>query len=158
MDKKKLTKGEIKFSALQFLKSQNTMVLASISNNLESEAATVYFVPDENFNLYFMTSAKSRKAENLRINGKVAFVAGWGPEVITIQGGGLAKELEPKEAETFYALIKKTAIRSSSQWPVLQLAKQGYSTFKITPSWMVYLNMEKEKHPEIASSEFYKII
>ncbi len=156
--KSKATKGEINFRALQFLKSQNPMVLASISNNLDPQAATVYFVSDDNFNLFFMTSAISKKAENLKINGKVAFVIGWGPRVITIQGGGIAKNLASKEAETFYEVIKKTALDSANQWPVLKLAKEGYCTFKITPSWMTYLNMEKEKYPDIASEEFYKII
>ena len=134
------------------------MVLASISNNLEPEAATVYFVSDDNFNLFFMTSESSKKTENLKVNGKVAFVMGWGPESITIQGGGVAKELEKREAETFYALIEKVVLESSNQFPILQLAKEGYCTFKITPSWMSYLNMEKEKYPNIASSEFFKII
>ncbi|OGZ70381.1 MAG: hypothetical protein A3F47_00705 [Candidatus Staskawiczbacteria bacterium RIFCSPHIGHO2_12_FULL_38_11] len=158
MTKQKLTKGEINFKALKFLRSQNTMVLASISNNLEPQAATVYFVCDEHFNLFFMTSKDSKKAENLKINGKVAFVIGWGPQVITIQGGGVAKELDKREAETFIDLIKKNDFESANQWPLLKLAKEGYITFKITPLWMTYLNMEKVKHPNIASSEFYKII
>lgn len=155
---KKINKREIINSARKFLKSQKTMVLASISNNLEPEAATVYFVSDDDFNLFFMTSEKSKKTENLKVNGKVAFVMGWGPEVITIQGGGIAKELAKREAETFYGLIKKVAFESANQWPLLQLAKNGYCTFKITPLWMSYLNMEKEKYPDIASEEFFKII
>ena len=155
---KKIDKKEIINSARKFLKSQKTMVLASISNNLEPEAATVYFVSDDYFNLFFMTSKTSKKTENLRINGKVSFVMGWGPEVITIQGGGIAKELEKREAEVFYELIKKVTFESAIKLPILQLAKDGYCTFKITPSWMSYLNMEKEKYPDIASEEFFKVI
>ena len=134
------------------------MVLASISENVEPEAATLYYVVDEHFHFYFMTSAISKKADNLRANGKVAFVVGQGPEVITVQGGGIAKELPQKEAQTFHDLIKAVALKSANQWPILQLAEEGYCTFKITPSWLTYLNMEKEKHPDIASSEFHKII
>ncbi len=154
--KPKPTKEQINASALKFLKSQNAMVLASISNNLDPEAATVYFVCDEKFNVYFMTSKISKKVENLRNNGKVAFVIGWGPKVITVQGGGLAKELVKREAETFHDLIQKTALESANQWPILKLATEGYATFKITPSWMSYLNMEKES--DVYNSEFYKII
>ena len=149
---------EIKYQALKFLKGHSTMVLASISNNVEPEAATIYFVCDDDFNIYFMTSAKSKKADNLRVNGKVAFVVGQGPEIITVQGGGVAKELPAQEAKTFYELIKKVALASASQWPLLKLADEGYCTFKITPLWLVYLNMDKESFPEIASEEFYKII
>jgi len=156
MDNVKLEKA--KYEARKFLQSQSTLVLASISNNVEPEAATVYFVGDDDFNLYFMASATSKKAENLRTNGKVAFVIGRGPEIITIQGGGVAKELPAAEAETFSGLIKKVALESANQWPILQLAQEGFCTFKIAPGWMSYLNMEKGRFPEIAGSEFYKIV
>jgi|SRR3989344_1283253 len=148
----------VKDHAVKFLKSHTTMVLASISHDVEPQAATVYFVSDDNLNIYFLTAQNSKKADNLRTNGKVAFVIGWGPEVVTIQGGGIAKELPVKEAEVFYDLIKKTAISSVYQWPLLKLAQEGYCAFKITPSWMMYLNLNKEKYPDIASGEFYKII
>ncbi|MDO8530262.1 MAG: pyridoxamine 5'-phosphate oxidase family protein [bacterium] len=149
---------EAKYQAAKFLKSNHIMVLASISENLEPEAATVYYVSDDDFNLFFMTSAKSRKAENLKINGKVAFVIGRGPEIITIQGGGVAKELPAREAETFYELIKTTALSNATQWPILKLAEEGYCTFKIEPSWMTYFNLDNKNHSDIASEEFYKII
>lgn len=148
----------IKYEALKFLRSKSTMVLASISNNLEPEAATIYFVCDDEFNLYFMTATTSKKADNLRVNGKVAFVIGQGPEIITIQGGGAAKELPQKDAEKFYELIKKVAVESANQWPILTLAKEGYATFKVTPAWMTYYNLDKENYPEIAREEFYQII
>ncbi len=144
--------------ALKFLKSHTTMVLASMSNNVEPAAATVYFVSDDNFNLFFLTSAKSKKADNLKTNGKVAFVIGWGPEIITIQGAGVAKDLPEKEAEIFFDLIKKNAFTSVNQWPILKFADEGYCAFKITPSWISYLNLNKELYPDIASNEFYKII
>ena len=148
----------IREHAAAFLKSHNTLVLASISNNVEPEAATVYFVSDDDLNLYFLTSIKSKKADNLKVNGKAAFVIGWGPEVVTIQGAGVAKELPAKEAKIFFDLIKKTALASVYQWPLLKLANEGYCAFKIIPSWMSYLNLNKEMYPDIASGKFYKII
>ncbi len=149
---------QAKNEARKFLQLHHTMVLASISNDVEPQAATIYYVCDDDFNLYFMTAANSKKAENLRTNGKVAFVVGQGPEIITIQGGGVAKELPSEEAHTFHELIKQVAFTSANQWPVLQLAEEGFSTFKIAPTWLSYLNLEKEKYPDIASKEFYKII
>lgn len=153
-----MTKEEIKYHVLKFLKSHSTLVLASISNDLEPEAATVYFVCDDDFNLYFMTPAKTKKADNLKTNGKVAFVIGCGPEIITVQGGGMAIELPKREMEIFYEIIKKVVLESVTQWPILQLAKGGYCMFKITPSWMSYLNLDKKNYPDIANKEYYKII
>ena len=149
---------EAKYQASKFLRSHPTMALASVSSDLEPQISTVYFVSDEDFNIFFLNRKKSKKSDNLRSNGKVAFMVGQGPEVITVQGGGQATELNTSEAEKFYELIKKTALEYSHQWPILHLAKHGYDGFKITPSWMTYLNMEKGKYPNIASEKFYQII
>lgn len=151
-------KEKVKLRALEFLRGRNTMVVSSVSDLGEPQASTVYFTADNDFNLYFMTSKGSRKCQNLTANGKVAFVVGTGPEVITIQGGGVAESLEENEAKVFFNLIEKVAFRSPWQWPVNLLAKEGYCTFKIKPNWMVWLNLHKEKYPDIASEEFYKII
>lgn len=144
--------------ALEFLRECNTMVVSTVSDQGEPQVATVYFTVDDDFNIFFMTSRGSKKCENLKSNGKIAFVVGTGPEIVTIQGGGVAEPLDEKEAQVFYKLIEKVSLRSPWQWPVTLLAKEGYCTFKITPTWMVWLNLHKEKYPDIASEEFYKII
>lgn len=149
---------KIRASALGFLNDHNTMVVSTVSDAGEPQAATVYFTVGDDFSIYFMTSHGSRKCENLKSNGKIAFVVGTGPEVATIQGGGNAESLDEQEAQVFYKLIEKVSLRSPWQWPVTLLAKEGYCTFKITPTWMVWLNLHKEQYPDIASEEFYKII
>ncbi len=149
---------KIRARALEFLKDHRTMVVSSISDSGNLHAATVYFVVDDNFHLYFMTLSGSSKCENLRANGKVAFVVGTGPEVITIQGGGIAEYMEEKRGKVFYELIKRAALTTPWQWPILFLAKHGFCTFHIIPTWMVWLNLHKEKYPDIAREEFYQIV
>ena len=149
---------KIKQKALEFLRERNTMVVSTVSDSGEPQASTVYFMADDNFNIYFLTFKESRKCENLKSNGKIAFVVGTGPEVVTIQGGGNAEFLDEKEAQVFYELIEKVSFKSPWQWPVTLLAKEGFCTFKIKPIWMVWLNLHKEQYPDIASEEFYKII
>ena len=151
---------KIRHEALQFLRSRNTMVISTVSPQGEPQAATVYYIVDDAFNLYFMTSLGSKKCENVTANGKVAFVVGTGPEIVTVQGGGMAMPLDSKEAQVFFEMIKRIALQSPYQWPLLMLAKEkgGFCTFKIKPSWMVWLNLHKEQYPDIASEEFYKII
>ncbi len=134
------------------------MVISTVSSTGEPQAAVVYYFVDEHFNFYFMTSIGSKKCENIKENGKVAFVVGTGPEVITVQGGGTAKALDQKEAEIFFQMIEQIALKSSYQWPLLTLAKNGFCTFRIKPNWMVLLNFHKDQYPDIAREEFYKII
>lgn len=150
--------AKIKRHALEFLKSHNTMVIATASYEGEPQAATVYYVVDDQFNLYFMTSKGSKKCDNLRSNGKIAFVVGSGPEVVTMQGGGFTESLDENESKVFYDLIERVALKSVNQWPLLTLAKEGFCTFRIVPTWMVWLNLHKDQYPDIASEEFYKII
>ena len=158
MDLSPQDKEKVRQKALEFLKERTTMVVSTVSPSGEPQASTVYFMADDDFNIYFLTAKGSRKCENLKSNGKIAFVVGTGPEVVTIQGGGNAESLDEKEAQIFYDAIEKIGFESPWQWPVTLLAKEGFCTFKIKPTWMVWLNLHKDQYPDIASEEFYKII
>ncbi len=61
-----------------------------------------------------------------------------------------------KEAKIFYDLIERVALKSTSQWPLLTLASEGFCTFRVVPTWMVWLNLHKDQYPDIVSEEFYK--
>lgn len=148
---------KMRAQALEFLKNENRMVVSSVSDSGEPECALVYYTVDENFDLYFMTSPGSRKCENLRANGKTAFVIGTGPEVTTVQGGGRAKALDNKESEIFFELIKNGAIKTN-KWPLLTLEKEGFCTFKIVPAWLTWFSMESKKSPSLEDEDFFKII
>ncbi|MBI4087057.1 pyridoxamine 5'-phosphate oxidase family protein [Candidatus Kaiserbacteria bacterium] len=161
MENDTIRQEAIRKHALEFLKSNYIMVVSTVSPSREPHAATMYYVADDDFNIYFMTAAKSRKAANLRANSKIAFVIGTGPEVVTIQGSGTAMPLDEHEALVFYGLFERIAPESSPrQWPLLRLAKKGdaFSTFRITPASMVLLNVHKEKYPDIAPDEFHVVI
>lgn len=150
---------DIRAQARIFLKSTDTMVLSTVSANGEPQAATMYFVSDDDFNLYFITSSESTKNKNLETNNNVAFVVGTGPAVLTIQGGGKAAALDEQEALVFYGLIEKIAEQSASKWPVLRLMSGGtFRTFRIKPTWMTLLHIGDRPDPNVPTDGFYKII
>src|SRR3989344_1188220 len=78
-------------NALKFLKENHTMVLATVSHDGMPHAATVYYMVDENFDLYFSTGEETKKFLNIKDNSNVALVVGTGPDIKTIQGGGKAE-------------------------------------------------------------------
>ncbi|MBI4087054.1 pyridoxamine 5'-phosphate oxidase family protein [Candidatus Kaiserbacteria bacterium] len=161
MQNDSVRKEAVRKHALEFLKGNHTMVVSTVSPSGEPHAATMYYIADDDFNIYFMTASKSRKAVNLRANDHIAFVVGTGPEVVTIQGSGTAMPLDEHEALVFYGLFERIAPESSPrQWPLLRLAKEGdgFSTFRITPASMVLLTVDKEKYPDIAHDEFHIVI
>jgi nitroimidazol reductase NimA-like FMN-containing flavoprotein (pyridoxamine 5'-phosphate oxidase superfamily) len=154
-------KEKMRAHALEFIKSHHTMVLSTVSSSGQPHAATMYYVADDDFNLYFITVSTSKKAENLRANSSTAFVIGAGPEIVTVQGGGSAVPLDEHQALVFYGLIENIALKSPWQWPLLMLTKGKntlFSTFRITPTRMTLFNLDKEKYPDIASEEFHTII
>ena len=149
---------KIKKEALEFLKRNTTMVVATVAENGWPQYSLVYFVTNDDFDLYFLTSKKSRKYDNLRYSEKVSFVIGRGPEVVTIQGAGLAKELGAREAQTFYEVMEKIAIKDAKQWPLPILAKEGFATFKITPMWMSMLDLQNSYYADAKTENFHKIV
>ncbi len=134
------------------------MVVSTVSEEGEPQAATVYYVVDDDFNFYFMSAAGSRKCENLLANSKMAFVIGVGPEIKTVQGGGMAEAVNERAGEIFEKLSEQIKLESPEQWPLLLLAKKGFCTFKIKPTWMVWLNLNKDQHFDVSNIQFYKII
>lgn len=150
--------NKVRLEALHFLKNHHTMVISTISPSNDPQAAVIYYVVDEMFNFYFMTSLGSKKSENLRANGKVAFVVGAGPTVATMQGGGVAESLNEQEAQVFYKLIEEISLKSPWQWPLILLSKKGFCTFRIKPIWMTWLTLDKDQYPDVATEQFYKII
>ncbi|MEK9201829.1 MAG: pyridoxamine 5'-phosphate oxidase family protein [Patescibacteria group bacterium] len=150
--------NKIRYSALEFLKSHNTMVVSTVSEAGEPQAAAVYYVVDNDFNFYFMSVVGSRKCTNLSANGKMAFVVGTGPEINTVQGGGMAEAFDEQAGEIFGKLSERIKLESPEQWPLLLLAKKGFCTFRVKPTWMVWLNLHKGQHPDVSDIQFHKII
>lgn len=152
-----MKKEEVRQKAIEFLKSNDTMVIATASSGGEPQASTVYYAVDDDLNLFFITHAGTKKHDNLRQNKKVAFVVGFGPQVLTVQGGGVAEEMAEGHGAVYDQIMEK-ALKPADQWPPLILSKKGQCVFKITPTWMVCLNLHKESHAGEIEEDFYKII
>ena len=74
-----------------FLSSQRLGVIATLSFQDKSpEVAMVYYAIDENFNIFILTSKKSRKFQNIIKNKKVAFLVGQEVDPVVIQMEGVA--------------------------------------------------------------------
>lgn len=148
---------ELKERALAFIRSNNAMVVATATKKGEPHAATVYFDVDDDFSFYFITSAISRKALNLKDNDGVAFVIGFGPQLVTVQGGGKATSFEIS-ADFFEKFLDRIEPEEPVNWPLLRINKDSFSAFKIKPDWLVWLSLDKDGHPETYSTDHHKLI
>jgi len=86
-----------KRDALQFFKSHNSGVLASVSREGSPHASAVYYVGDDSFNIYFLTKLNSRKYAAIQTHPGVAFTIGRLDIPQTLQIEGVAAELRHEE-------------------------------------------------------------
>lgn len=149
---------EVRQGAMKFINSKNTMVLATVSPDGAPQAAAIHFLIDDGFNLYFATGKESRKYKNLQKHNRVSFVIGAGPEVVTVQGGGVAEELNPEDLNLIGAIGGEIYEKANNDWPVLRLGHSGIAYFKIKPEWMVWLSLDKENLPESYYPDYHRVI
>ena len=155
-------KEQIKAEVLAFLRSQKTAVLATTSGK-EPHVATVFFTVGEDFTFYIVSHLGSKKVQDIRLNENVALVAGFGPAPVTAQMGGKAEIIEDYRTDTLFRktvmleLLEKIEI-DLKQWPIMKVGEGELVVLKITPTWMSWLNLDKEGRPLSYAEDFYKII
>jgi general stress protein 26 len=130
------------------------MVLATSSRKGELHTATIAYNIDDNFTFSLLTTTSSSKYKNLLENKNVAFTVGFGPDLVTVQGGGTAQILSDDDAIEVGLRFKNRP----HPWPLLSLETNNVCAFRITPTWLSMLSLQNEEYPELASKEFHKII
>ena len=147
-----------KKNALKFLKENHVMVLATASNKGVPHAATVYYLVDEHFDLYFCTGEETKKFLNIKDNSNVALVVGTGPEIKTIQGGGKAEWIIEGDDAIMKRLGKNFDLQQSPFWPIVALQHKSIALMKINVEWMTFLHvfLEDGKYVEKKCKVFPK--
>lgn len=136
---------KVKQEAVQFLKRNKTMVVATASEDGEPECATVFYTTDDDLNFYFLTSTESQKVKNLKNNKRIAFTIGTGPKIITVQGKGVVEAVIKGEKQFMLRLGRKFGLEISKLWPVAFLPHAGRVLIKIKPTWLRFLNLEEKE-------------
>lgn len=147
---------EIKTKALKFIKEQQFAIVSTASAKGEPQAATMAFLVEDDFTFYFITMNDSTKINNLKQNDKVAITLGFGPQPTTIQAGGRAEIIPDVPDELFQKIIGSSPTGDISKWPILKLAKKGFSTIKVRPTWMKWLDLNPNS--QTYKEEFQKVI
>ncbi len=134
---------------LEFIRGHSLAVQASVSPTQRPQAAVVGFVVTDTFELFFDTTASTRKAANLRANAHVAFViGGLGDGERTVQYEGVADEPAGDELarlQTLYFSRFPDAPQRLS-WP-------GITYFRVRPTWLRFSDFAATP-PEIVDYAF----
>ncbi len=140
---------------LEFLRQQVLAVEASISEVGAPQAAVVGIVVSEAFEVFFDTRSSSRKAENLRRDGRTALVIGWDlAQGRTVQFEGIADEPEGDDLQRLKQLYfaRFPDGREREDWPDI-------SYFRVRPSFVRYSDFHEAQARivELTAAELYAL-
>ena len=152
---------EIKEDARNFIQHMNTAVIAT-AFEYQPFASTVYYLADDNFNIYFSTKRNTIKNINAAFNANIAFVVGTGPKHISIQARGAVKIVIGKEKNEILKKLKLQKKRlGSTEWPTKSMVPfkgRPPVVFKITPSELQFMNLDDTTYPRSLSREYHQVI
>jgi nitroimidazol reductase NimA-like FMN-containing flavoprotein (pyridoxamine 5'-phosphate oxidase superfamily) len=124
-------------AALDFLKKHTAGVLASVSRDYKPHASVVYYVADDNFNIYFFTKRNSRKFDAISAHPQVAFTIGRLDVPQTLQIEGVASELRGEEDKAAHIadLMKKLAETNQLYVPIAKMESEVVLMW-LEPKWI----------------------
>lgn len=130
---------------LQELESMNQPlgVVSTVNEHASPESASLYYVHDSSFNLFFITRKGSRKYQNIEKNPNVSFVITSENSPLTIQLEGTAGLVtEAKEESEYFPKLVALASAHTAIPPVSQINGSEMVFVKITPRWIRSGNFE----------------
>lgn len=123
---------------LIFVRAHHWATVSTVSPSGHPQAAIVRIVVTDAFELIFDTTDTTRKAANLRYNGKIAVVVGW-EDNQTVQIEGVADEPGGQELQSFrqfYSTLHPDYFRTRQ-------GVKGLIYFRVSPKWMRYSDFRK---------------
>ena len=136
-----LTYEKIKSEAIQFLKDNFIMEIATSHDNNPSVSVVVYMI-DENLNFYFITQRNSYKAKYIINNPRISLVV-WEHLKMSVQADGVVSIVEDvvKKDWVLNAFADATTKEKNFWSPLLRIKNGEYIIFKISPTWMRILDL-----------------
>ncbi len=125
-------------TALAFLRSHTAGVLASASPEGKPHASAIYYVADNDFNIYFFTLLGGRKFAAMRANPSVAFVVGTLDVPQTLQMEGTVVEMRNQQDWSAHVadLVKVLTSNSVYYAPITKLDPSETVLMWLQPKWV----------------------
>lgn len=121
------------------MQAHKLAVLATVNPKGLPEAAVIGFSENDKFEIFFGTSAKSRKYKNLSRNGHIAMVIGW-DQGKTVQLEGIATEVTDEKEIEEYRKVHLAKIPSAAKF--MKEADEAF--FQIKPSFVRFSDLSKD--------------
>lgn len=134
---------------LQELLTKTTTGVVSTYSGTTLESAAMYYIADENLNIYFHTRTNSEKYNNIKNNTTVTFVVYKENPALTLQIKGKAVIIEDvtEALDVFSKLLERTT-KSGLTPPLLKLEQSEVALIKITPTWARFGNFSYDSQKD----------
>jgi general stress protein 26 len=131
-----------------FMKKHPLGVLSTVSTDGTPWGAAIYYIVDEDFNIYFVTRSKTFKYSNLEKNPKAALTVTDGESQITIQLTGEVSAMPvQKYMDVFFEKFAALRPRDDYQWapPIDKIHEGNYMPLQLTPSKLQFADFGKQR-------------
>lgn len=126
-----------KQAALTFLKTHTLGTLATLSEQ-GPRARTVYYVPNDQFEVFFFTLAGTRKVKDINADHRAAFVVSDETAPRTLQMEGTLLELpDTTIADPMVKELLDTLMEHGHHFaPLTHMDASSILFYKLTPTWV----------------------
>lgn len=137
-------------SLLEFLRTHDVAVLATIQDGTRAHATTIYYYVDDDLKFYFLTRNETLKFSNLKEDGDVGMAITDATGLQTVQIEGKAREVD--YARQYAPIVKKFIdglAKSGKAWEQIPLNRinSGYFAFiQVTPTWIRWCDFKDWAH------------
>ncbi len=140
-----MAESEDKFKKLKdFLASHPVASLATVSKERTPHSSTIYFISNEHFDFYFLTTDDTIKHKQIGENKRVALNITDEEKIMTVQVEGNAQSVQDREEKS--KIINQLKLihygnRKIENPPISKLFGE-FILYKITPSWLRWLDFK----------------
>ena len=117
-------------------------IIATVAPDNTPESASVNYMIDNDWKIYIITYANSRKVQNIKQNNHVAFVVGVAQVPHTAQMQADAQIIDPSNAEYEVAITKLKNSKRLDRDPIYDMFGSNYVILKLNITWLRWLYFE----------------
>ena len=123
-------------------------VLSTVSTNNEPWGSAIYFYADEDFNIFFVTRAKTLKYRNIQNNPNVSLTVADHDSQTTVQIAGKVSNAPLKD--TMDIVFKKLASikpKGDINWvpPIIKVHEGDWMILQLNPEHIQFANFKESK-------------
>jgi len=135
---KERNKETKRVAALQFLKSHTAGVLATVGQGGKPHASVVYYTSDDQFSIYFITLASSRKYQALQANPWTAFVVGTldVPQTLQIEGPVVELRQDEDKGKQLPQLLERLTSNATYFAPITKMDPADIVVMWMEAKWI----------------------